>query len=281
MTQLKTITFIATMGLIALPLKAQPSLPQIQVEKPTVGQQVQDRVIKISGRLPDNTNNVDQILVTNHLDISFELPVTNNSFSGHMVVSMGENELEFIGFNTSDPDKVLTKMVIVRFKGMAAANPNRQNALIPSRIVYVLNWNTDGTDVDIYSKDPRNGTIYFSKKSVPPGWLDHDDVDGYGPEVVSYRDNEKFLVGDYKVDIHYYSGNLVTKYRLDVLLNEGNAMYGAIAYHYRSASSLQRGNSNEHGPQGSGTSRQNGILKVHCDVQNFCKVTFTNLKWEW
>jgi len=280
MTPLKTISVIAV-GLLALPLTAHSTLSPILVEQPAAGQQVQDRVIQISGQLPNNTNNVNRILVTNHLDIAFELPVTNNRFTGHMVVSVGENELEFIGFNSADPDKVLTEMKIVPFQGMAAADPNRINALIPSRVVYVLNWDTNGTDVDIYSKDPRQGTIWYSNRSVPPGWLDHDDTDGYGPEVVSYRDNQQFQNGDYKVDIHYYSGRLTTNYRLDVLLNEGNALYGAIAYHYRSARPLRSGNSSKNGPQGSGASRQNGVLKVHCDAQNFCKVTFTNLKWEW
>jgi len=270
MTQLKTISVIAV-GLIALPLTAHSTLSPIQVEQPAVGQQVQDRVIQISGQLPNNTNNVNRILVTNHLDIAFELPVTNNRFTGHMVVSIGENELEFIGFNAADPDKVLTQMVIVPFQGVAAADPNRINALIPSRVVYVLNWDTNGTDVDIHSTDPSQGIIYFGNKSIPPGSLDHDDTNGYGPEVVSYRDNQQFQNGDYKVSIHYYSGHLTTNYRLDVLLNEGNALYGAIAYHYRSARAL-RGNSREW---------QKGVLKVHCDTKNFCKVTFTNLKWEW
>ncbi len=76
-----------------------------------------------------------------------------------------------------------------------------------------LRWNTNNTDVDFHLLPPgasypgsfwTSTDCYYNNKS--PGWggfLDVDDVDGYGPEhitIPSVRDT-----GTYRLFIHYYS----------------------------------------------------------------------------
>ena len=44
--------------------------------------------------------------------------------------------------------------------------------------------------------------------------------------------------------------------------------------HYESIVSLPSGNSSERGPTGSGNSRFNDILKVGCDAQDLCSISY-------
>ena len=66
-----------------------------------------------------------------------------------------------------------------------------------------LSWDTDLTDIDIWVTDPAGETIsYLNPTSGSGGYLDRDDVDGYGPENVYWESN--IPNGQYRVYVHYY-----------------------------------------------------------------------------
>jgi len=227
--------------------------------------------LTVTGNIPDTATNVDRVIISNG-DVKTVTTVSGNTFSAKVVVAMGSNALIVQGYNSSDLTKPLTKEKIVNVTGVENTAGGR-NALIPSRVVYVLQWKTNGTDIDIYSTDKNNGTIWYSNKTVTPGVLDYDNTSGYGPEVISYRhnDNNVFQDGSFDVDVHFFSGSTATAYSIDVILNEMDTAHKNIL-HYESKVSLPSGNSSEDGANGSGASRFNNILNVGCDAQRLCSL---------
>ncbi len=78
-----------------------------------------------------------------------------------------------------------------------------------------LSWSTDGTDVDLWVTDPAGETIdYTNTTSASGGYLDRDDVDGYGPENIYWANN--IPDGNYLVQVHYFEGQVVTNYQIKV-----------------------------------------------------------------
>lgn len=66
-----------------------------------------------------------------------------------------------------------------------------------------LSWNTNRTDVDLWVTDSNGEKIYFDHEtSASGGYLDRDDVDGYGPENIYWRKNAPD--GAYRVEVHYF-----------------------------------------------------------------------------
>lgn len=68
----------------------------------------------------------------------------------------------------------------------------------------VLTWDKADTDVDLHVQDSKgNHAWYGDLTGIPTGVLDHDDVDGFGPETFTLEQMEKDVT--YNVFIHYYS----------------------------------------------------------------------------
>lgn len=68
----------------------------------------------------------------------------------------------------------------------------------------VLTWDKADTDVDLHVQDSKgNHAWYGDLTGIPTGVLDHDDVDGFGPETFTLERMEKDVT--YNVFIHYYS----------------------------------------------------------------------------
>jgi uncharacterized protein YfaP (DUF2135 family) len=245
----------------------------LALSSPTEGSNVNNRVISVTGSVPVEANDVDRVIVTNGNIKTIAVVHSDNQFSAEVVVAMGDNILKLQGYNSQDMTKALTKEKILNVVGVEKTSSGR-NALIPSRIAYVLRWNTNNTDVDIYSTDKNNQTIWFDNKSVLPGFLDFDHENGYGPEVVSYRktDDSVYVNGSFKVDIHFFKGSGSTKYSLDVVLNETDAA-NRRTYHFDSAMSLSQSNSDQKGPDGTGSSRFNDILTIECNDQRICTLS--------
>ncbi|WP_439181587.1 YfaP family protein [Carboxylicivirga taeanensis] len=66
-----------------------------------------------------------------------------------------------------------------------------------------LSWNTNLTDIDLWVTDPHGETIKFSNPySSSGGYLDRDDVDGFGPENIYWLSDVPD--GTYIVAVHYY-----------------------------------------------------------------------------
>jgi hypothetical protein len=67
----------------------------------------------------------------------------------------------------------------------------------------VLTWDTDDSDVDLHVFDPENRHAYWSSLTgIPGAQLDHDDVNGYGPETFTMLSPRP---GTYHVRVNYFS----------------------------------------------------------------------------
>ncbi len=244
---------------------------ELEVTVPAEGAEVNQRVITVSGEVPETATNVDRVIVSNGDIKTVTTIAADKTFTADVVVTMGSNTLIVQGYNSSNLHTPLTKEKIINVIGVESASTG-QNALVPSRIALVLRWATNGTDIDIYSTDKNDETIWYGNRSVLPGFLDHDDTSGLGPEVISYQDtgDDIYNDGTFDIDIHYFSGSAATAYSLDVIMNENSP--NQIIRHYESTQSLPNGNSSEDGPTGSGNSRFNDVLSIICNDQKICSI---------
>ena len=232
---------------------------------------VSNRVVTVAGTIPEAVaSRVDAVEVTANGVVTHVGMNSDGSFVADVVVALGTNLVRAQGLDSTSAPVTAAKTISIQ--GVAAASSGR-NALLASRLVLVLRWNTDRTDLDIYSTDKDGDTIWYRNRSEPPGVLDYDDTSGFGPEVVSYRETEaaEYVGGRFEVDVHYYSGSPPTAYTLDVVMNETSGAnrrqrrFESVVDHTVSASS-------QRGPDGSGRSRHNDILTVTCDDQRICSV---------
>lgn len=241
------------------------------------GDQVSNRVITIVGNIPEEArDSTSKVTVTaNGLAIDTTLN-SDGSFAADVVVSVGDNLIKAQGYSGTTP---ITNEEVITIQGVESTLSGR-NALIASRVVFVLRWDTNATDLDIYSTDKNGGTIWYSDRTKGPGNLDYDNTRGFGPEVVSYREvnEDVFVNGTFDIDVHYFSGSPPTNYTLDVVLNEtegGNRRslkFESIVAHTQS-------NSSQDGANGSGNSRFNDVLAVSCSNQRVCSLSgFDNSK---
>ena len=66
-----------------------------------------------------------------------------------------------------------------------------------------LSWNTNNTDIDLFVTDPSGITISWQNPSSGSGgFLDRDDVDGFGPENIFWNGN--YPDGIYVVSTNYF-----------------------------------------------------------------------------
>ncbi|MCK5833696.1 hypothetical protein KAH81_08505 [bacterium] len=98
-------------------------------------------------------------------------------------------------------------------------------AQIPDQMLKVrLTWNTGGTDVDLWVTDPNGEEVgYSNPRSSIGGWLDHDDVNGYGPETFTLFTGPD---GNYTIKVHYYSDHddenaIASGYTVSIIIYEG------------------------------------------------------------
>lgn len=69
----------------------------------------------------------------------------------------------------------------------------------------VLNWDSDGVDMDLWVTDPRGEKCYYQhKRTAIGGYISDDLTGGYGPEEFWIR---KAMPGTYKIEVNYYGSN--------------------------------------------------------------------------
>lgn len=72
-------------------------------------------------------------------------------------------------------------------------------------VMVTITWNTDGTDVDLWVKDPSGEECGYNHKNTNAGGKLLEDITrGYGPEQFFLPYAPK---GQYEVSVNYYSGN--------------------------------------------------------------------------
>ncbi|MEZ4869538.1 MAG: choice-of-anchor Q domain-containing protein [Caldilineaceae bacterium] len=247
------------------------SMPDLSITSPQNGALVSNRVITVTGAITE-AGHLSTTKVTVFANgIAADAPVNpDGSFVVQVVVALGENIIKAQGFSSNSTPTTKEKVLTVQGVASASSEPN---ALIASRAVFVLRWDTSASDIDIYATDKAGGSVWFDHKIEGPGTLDFDDRDGFGPEVISYRatDDEIYVDGAFDVDVHYYEGSPATNFTLDVILNETEAANRRIRQ-YRSAKPLVTANADQSGPDGAGDSRFNNILRVSCSPQRVCNL---------
>ncbi len=81
--------------------------------------------------------------------------------------------------------------------------PHLVKAVSAAGVTVVLTWNKDDTDVDMHVFDPDDNHAWFGALGgIPGAAIDHDDVDGFGPETFTMLEPR---LGLYKVRVNYYS----------------------------------------------------------------------------
>lgn len=71
-------------------------------------------------------------------------------------------------------------------------------------ITVTLTWSSQ-PDVDLHVIEPNGTHVYYANLFGPSGYLDHDDIDGYGPEHY-YVSCDSLEAGIYRVGVNYYHG---------------------------------------------------------------------------
>ena len=180
-------------------------LPYPVINSHEDGEQVSNRVITISGFIPEvATEDVTRVVLrANGLETNAVLH-SDGSFSEQILMFLGNNIISVQGY---DGDSPVTEPAVISLEGVESSSSGR-NQLVSTRISFVLRWDTDRTDVDLYSTERFGNTIWFAGKVKAPGFLDVDDVSGLGPEVISYRSpaHDVYVDGTFDVDVHYYRG---------------------------------------------------------------------------
>lgn len=70
-------------------------------------------------------------------------------------------------------------------------------------VTVTMTWNLGSNDVDLHVFEPDQTHVYYEYKSGISGYLDVDNVDGFGPEHY-YTDCNQLQVGQYSVGVNYY-----------------------------------------------------------------------------
>lgn len=251
---------------------------------PVQGALVDNRVISVIGVIPEGSREgVDRVVVNSNGIPTETNMAADGSFSALVVIGVGNNIIRaqaFAGGTAATNESVLT------VTGME--NPaGGSNALVASRVVFVLRWDTgstdpfdpEATDLDIYSIDKNgglsslDGVLYWGEPSVGPGNLDADNVSGFGPEVISYRDVEDpiYIDGSFNVDVHYYSGTVPTRFSLDVILNETDgANRRFLKFESLEASALF--NAMLGGINITGDARFDDVVEISCSSEGICSL---------
>lgn len=240
------------------------------------GDQVTNRVITIQGELPAEVREATTTVVVTVNGIATTIPMNpDGTYSAGAVVALGQNIVKVQGFHGELPT---TNVKVITLVGVESQSGGR-NALIASRAVFVLRWDTANTDVDIYTTDKNNATIWYNSLAIGPGNLDYDVQTGFGPEVVSYRatgDNvgDLYLNGTFELDVHYFSGTTATKFTLDVILNETEGDNLRVL-RFESVLPLTNGTAGGgNRPEGvaNPTSRFNNIVRIVCSPEGVCSL---------
>jgi|GEM_PF-2896240 len=126
------------------------------------------------------------------------------------------------------------KVTAINDKGEKAEDSMEVKVQLPPVIIKaVLTWDTGGTDVDLWVRDPFGESIGYShKRSAHGGWLDFDDTNGYGPETFT---QEGYYPGTYTIWVHYFSDHddenaISTAWQVVVTLFEGTKYEKVAVY---------------------------------------------------
>lgn len=102
---------------------------------------------------------------------------------------------------------------------LTSSLPFPSGTLGSGAIMVTLEWD-EQPDVDLHVTEPNGTMVYWRNPVGPSGYLDRDDVDGYGPEHY-FVSCEALEIGRYDVALNYYHGYAPTNARLHISANFG------------------------------------------------------------
>lgn len=199
-----------TLAALVLALLAMP-LPNAPAEEPAVapeltltsprGGQTRERIVTIAG--------TGKGLVGDRLTLVFNgVPLSiarsGDAFSSQQVLAPGWNSIRVVGE---------TKTGFLEDELAVYARVPRKDLRI------TLTWDTPGTDIDLWVTGPDGQLVnYQNKEGKAGGVLDVDVTNGYGPETYTQA---RLQPGTYRVQAHYYGGDVPTRATLTVIRGEG------------------------------------------------------------
>jgi uncharacterized protein YfaP (DUF2135 family) len=165
----------------------------IIMQSPTDGKSYTERVVPLKGICVGFDKDIEGVVSVEDLTAPLNF-INDSTFSQDIEINRGENIIKIVcvGQAKNSP------------RTLVANKELRITGDFPELPLYTaLQWNTDGTDVDLHLVGPNGVDCYFRNKS--PSWggvLDIDDVNGFGPEHITIPVLKQ--TGTYTLYAHYY-----------------------------------------------------------------------------
>ena len=185
--------------------------PTVEISSPSNNSSTSDRVVYLQGTVSDATVTNARLFVNGSTQI---IGVTSGVLDNTpIVLQRGENTIRVEVFNQY---------------GLGYDQVTVNGTFDTVGMNVNLTWDVGPhNDVDLWVQDPTGEWCGWShKQTTIGGWLDVDDVEGWGPE--NYYLGQTAVnehPGNYNVAVHYWSdsGEGPTTPTLRILLNEGQA----------------------------------------------------------
>ena len=179
---------------------------QVNVTSHTDGQEVTSRTITLSGTVDSGQVLIDKLRINLNGATTIETPVntTTGAFSVQLSLNAGTNTLSFITIGPNGQGQHWITLNSQKQPFKIIANLNQ------AAILVTLTWDTDSSDLDLYTIDPTGDySAYFHHTTADGGNLDFDNTYGYGPEhwTLTYANTVRWG-SNYTVRVHYYSDHL-------------------------------------------------------------------------
>jgi len=247
------------------------------ITEPVNGSDVFSRVVDVKGQIPQNLRSTTDVVRISTGGVSWLADVDENDrFSSGAVMRIGQNIITVtpLGDEVGGIRSPVGNAASVIVQGVASTGQER-NALVPSAAVFILRWNKRA-DVDLYATDSSGASVWYGNRMQGNGSLDVDDVDGLGPEVITYRDLTGSDLQDESIDIgiHYFEGTEAVDFSLDVILNESRGSDIRRRYYVSREPLTDATGSVNTGvdASGQGSDRFNEVVSINCDNAGICSL---------
>jgi uncharacterized protein YfaP (DUF2135 family) len=174
----------------------EKAVGSILIKSPVYGEYYSDRVVTLEGTCVGFNEGVTGTVTIGGLTLPLTF-VNYNTFSQKIEIKTGNNTIKVVCSGKAE---------------------GRNTPLIAKEDLYIvgdfaelplytsMQWNTNGTDVDLHLVGPNGVDCYYNNKK--PSWggiLDIDDTNGFGPEHITIPVLKQ--TGTYKLYAHYYATN--------------------------------------------------------------------------
>ena len=193
---------------------------EVIISSPLEGMTYSNRILTLSGSLSNVAVLTNGIVELNGIPTTLT-KVENTSFSQPIVINNGSNTIKVTCFGILQSGESVTASKTITVIGD-----------LPAIDLFTeLRWNTNYSDVDFHLLPPgcdinRLWTVddcfYNNMTTSWGGYLDVDDVDGYGPEHITIP--SVISPGKYRLFVHYYlaHGAGETQAFVDVSVRNGS-----------------------------------------------------------